>query len=109
MSLQPDLAVQAGGDWLPASEIAHAVAGRKMSALAAVELGLSKSMLTDTRHFLRQRRQPLGHATIVDASRDRERFDRRPDRVIVGRRAEERRIWLTRDLGEAGAQHLMHE
>ncbi|MEA2836788.1 MAG: 1-carboxybiuret hydrolase [Bradyrhizobium sp.] len=37
MSLQPETAVQEGGDWLPASEIARAVSGRKMSALAATD------------------------------------------------------------------------
>ena len=42
MSLQPDIAMQAGGDWLPASEIAHAVAGRKMSALAATDAALAR-------------------------------------------------------------------
>jgi aspartyl-tRNA(Asn)/glutamyl-tRNA(Gln) amidotransferase subunit A len=34
--------MQAGGDWLPASEIARAVAGRKMSALAAVDAALAR-------------------------------------------------------------------
>ena len=42
MSLQPDIAVQAGGDWLPASEIAHAVAGRKMSALSVTDAALAR-------------------------------------------------------------------
>ncbi len=42
MSLQPDIAVQAGGDWLPASEIAHAVSAHKMSALAAVDGALAR-------------------------------------------------------------------
>src|SRR5882672_7734883 len=42
VSLQPDIAAQAGGDWLPASEIAHAISARKMSALAAVEAALSR-------------------------------------------------------------------
>jgi aspartyl-tRNA(Asn)/glutamyl-tRNA(Gln) amidotransferase subunit A len=34
--------MQAGGDWLPASEIAHAVATRKMSALAATDAALAR-------------------------------------------------------------------
>src|SRR3954470_13449201 len=42
VSLQPDIAVQAGGGWLPASEIAHAVSARKMSALAAVDAALAR-------------------------------------------------------------------
>ena len=42
MSLQPDIALQANGDWLPASEIAHAVSGRKMSALAATDAALAR-------------------------------------------------------------------
>jgi aspartyl-tRNA(Asn)/glutamyl-tRNA(Gln) amidotransferase subunit A len=40
--LQPDIAAQAAGDWLPASEIAHAVLGRKMSALAATDAALAR-------------------------------------------------------------------
>jgi aspartyl-tRNA(Asn)/glutamyl-tRNA(Gln) amidotransferase subunit A len=40
--LQPDIAVQANGDWLPASEIAHAVSARRMSALAAVDAALAR-------------------------------------------------------------------
>jgi aspartyl-tRNA(Asn)/glutamyl-tRNA(Gln) amidotransferase subunit A len=40
--LQPDIAVQAGGDWLPASEIARAVLGRKMSASSAVDTALAR-------------------------------------------------------------------
>jgi AtzE family amidohydrolase len=40
--LQPDIAVQANGEWLPASEIAHAVSGRKMSALAATDAALAR-------------------------------------------------------------------
>ncbi|MEA2882378.1 MAG: 1-carboxybiuret hydrolase, partial [Bradyrhizobium sp.] len=42
MSLQPDIAVQPDGDWLAASEIAHAVSTRKMSALAATEAALAR-------------------------------------------------------------------
>ncbi len=42
MSLQPELAVQAGGDWMPASEIAQAVTSRNMSALAATEGALAR-------------------------------------------------------------------
>src|SRR5471032_1679237 len=42
VSLQPDIAVQANGDWLPASEIAHAVAGRKMSALSVTDAALAR-------------------------------------------------------------------
>jgi AtzE family amidohydrolase len=42
VSLQPDIAVHAGGDWLPASEIADAVAARKMSALAVVDAALAR-------------------------------------------------------------------
>src|SRR4051794_34969189 len=42
VSLQPEIAMQANGDWLPASEIAHAVLGRKMSALAAVDAALAR-------------------------------------------------------------------
>jgi aspartyl-tRNA(Asn)/glutamyl-tRNA(Gln) amidotransferase subunit A len=42
VSLQPETAVQADGGWLPASEIAHAVSGRKMSALAAVDTALAR-------------------------------------------------------------------
>ncbi|MDB5519808.1 MAG: amidase [Tardiphaga sp.] len=42
MSLQPETAVQASGDWQPASEIAHAVASRKMSALAAIDAALAR-------------------------------------------------------------------
>jgi aspartyl-tRNA(Asn)/glutamyl-tRNA(Gln) amidotransferase subunit A len=40
--LQPDIAVQPDGDWLAASEIAHAVSTRKMSALAATEAALAR-------------------------------------------------------------------
>jgi AtzE family amidohydrolase len=47
VSLQPDIAVQAGGDWMPASEIAHAVAGRKMSAIAAVDTALARIAARD--------------------------------------------------------------
>src|SRR6201991_1688899 len=47
VSLQPDIAVQAGGDWLPASEIAHAVASRKMSAPAAGDAGLARIVKHD--------------------------------------------------------------
>src|SRR6201747_932067 len=42
VSLQPEIAAQAGGDWLPASEIAHAVSVRKMSALAATDAALAR-------------------------------------------------------------------
>jgi AtzE family amidohydrolase len=42
VSLQPDIAVQPNGDWPTASEIAHAVATRKMSALAATESTLAR-------------------------------------------------------------------
>jgi AtzE family amidohydrolase len=42
VSSQPDIAVQADGDWMPASEIAHAVSGRKMSALAATDAALAR-------------------------------------------------------------------
>src|SRR5947208_3277438 len=42
VSLQPETAVQASGEWQPASEIALAVASRKMSALAAVEAALAR-------------------------------------------------------------------
>src|SRR3954469_2931767 len=42
VSLQPDIATQAGGDWLPASEIARAVLARKMSALSATETALAR-------------------------------------------------------------------
>src|SRR4051812_9305365 len=42
VSLQPDISVQASGDWQPASEIARAVAGRKMSALAATDAALAR-------------------------------------------------------------------
>src|SRR6201991_1225796 len=42
VSLQPEIAVQASGDWQPASEIAHAVASRKMSALAAIDAALAR-------------------------------------------------------------------
>src|SRR4051794_28470022 len=42
VSLQPDIATQTGGDWLPASEIAHAVSARKISALAAVDAALAR-------------------------------------------------------------------
>src|SRR3954447_159128 len=42
VSLQSDIAMQAGGDWLPASGIAHSVASRKMSALAAVDAALAR-------------------------------------------------------------------
>src|SRR6201991_1603347 len=47
VSLQPDIAVQAGGDWLTASEIARAVASRKMSALAAVDAALARIVKHD--------------------------------------------------------------
>src|SRR5450432_2801594 len=47
VSLQPDIAVQANGDWQPASEIAHAVAGRKMSALAATDAALARIAARD--------------------------------------------------------------
>jgi aspartyl-tRNA(Asn)/glutamyl-tRNA(Gln) amidotransferase subunit A len=40
--LQPEIAVQADGHWLHASEIAQAVADRKMSALAAVDAALAR-------------------------------------------------------------------
>src|SRR5882757_7172321 len=42
VSLRPDIAMQAGGDWLPASEIAHAVSTRKTSALAATDAALAR-------------------------------------------------------------------
>jgi AtzE family amidohydrolase len=42
VSLQPDIAAQASGDWLPASGIAHAVTARKMSALAATDAALAR-------------------------------------------------------------------
>src|SRR3954447_2333634 len=42
MYLQPDIATQTGGDWLPASEIAQAVLARKMSALAVAETALAR-------------------------------------------------------------------
>ncbi len=42
MSSQPDVATQADRDWLPASEIAHAVLARKMSALAATDAALAR-------------------------------------------------------------------
>src|SRR5450432_3600740 len=42
VSLQPDIAVQANGDWQSASEIAHAVAGRKMSALSVADAALAR-------------------------------------------------------------------
>ncbi|MEA2819360.1 MAG: 1-carboxybiuret hydrolase [Bradyrhizobium sp.] len=42
MSLQPEIATQTGGDWLPASEIARAVLARKMSALSATETALAR-------------------------------------------------------------------
>ncbi|MEA2942120.1 MAG: 1-carboxybiuret hydrolase [Bradyrhizobium sp.] len=42
MFLQPEIAVQADGHWLHASEIAQAVADRKMSALAAVDAALAR-------------------------------------------------------------------
>jgi AtzE family amidohydrolase len=42
VSLQPDIAAQASGDWMPASEIAHAVSERKISALAAVDAALAR-------------------------------------------------------------------
>src|ERR1700754_5102279 len=47
VSLQPDIAVQAGGDWMPASEIAHAVSARKLSALAAIEAALARIAARD--------------------------------------------------------------
>jgi aspartyl-tRNA(Asn)/glutamyl-tRNA(Gln) amidotransferase subunit A len=40
--LQPEPAVQAGDGWPSASEIAHAVSSRKMSALAATESALAR-------------------------------------------------------------------
>jgi aspartyl-tRNA(Asn)/glutamyl-tRNA(Gln) amidotransferase subunit A len=40
--LQPDIATQTGGDWLPASEIARSVLARKMSALAATDVALAR-------------------------------------------------------------------
>jgi aspartyl-tRNA(Asn)/glutamyl-tRNA(Gln) amidotransferase subunit A len=40
--LQPEIATQTGGDWLPASEIARAVLARKMSALSATETALAR-------------------------------------------------------------------
>jgi aspartyl-tRNA(Asn)/glutamyl-tRNA(Gln) amidotransferase subunit A len=40
--LQPDIATQTGGDWLPASEIARSVLARKMSALAATDAALAR-------------------------------------------------------------------
>ena len=42
MSLQPDIAAQAGDDWLPASEIAHAVAGGKIAALSVTDAALAR-------------------------------------------------------------------
>src|ERR1700682_1870416 len=42
VSLQPDLAMTAIRDGLSASEIAQAVAGRKMSALGVVEAALAR-------------------------------------------------------------------
>ena len=40
MSLQPETAVQAEGDWQSASEIAQAVSGRRISALSATDAAL---------------------------------------------------------------------
>jgi aspartyl-tRNA(Asn)/glutamyl-tRNA(Gln) amidotransferase subunit A len=40
--LQPDIATQTGGDWLPASEIAQAVLARKVSALSVTEIALAR-------------------------------------------------------------------
>src|SRR3954471_2337896 len=42
VSLQPVIATQTGGDWLPASEIARAVLARQMSALSATETALAR-------------------------------------------------------------------
>src|SRR3954471_1746767 len=42
VSLQPDIAMQTGGDWLPASEIAPAVLARQMSPLSATDTALAR-------------------------------------------------------------------
>jgi AtzE family amidohydrolase len=42
VSLQPDLAVMADGEWLPASDIAKAVAAKKITALAVTEAALAR-------------------------------------------------------------------
>src|SRR3954471_9968945 len=42
VSLQPVIATQTGGDWLPASEIARAVSARQMSALSVTETALAR-------------------------------------------------------------------
>src|SRR3954469_13726520 len=42
VSLQPDIAAPADSAWLPASEIAHAVSARTMSAAAAVDAALAR-------------------------------------------------------------------
>jgi AtzE family amidohydrolase len=47
VSLQPDTVVHADSDWMPASEIAHAVAARKISALAAVDAALARIAARD--------------------------------------------------------------
>src|SRR6187402_1633920 len=41
-SMQPDPVTSANGDWLPASDIAKAVAAKKISALAVTEAALAR-------------------------------------------------------------------
>ncbi len=76
MSLQPDIAMQAGGDWLPASEIAHAVASRKMSALAAVDAALARIAKHDP---------VLNSFTDVVADRARTRARAIDDAIAAGK------------------------
>jgi AtzE family amidohydrolase len=42
VSMQPDPAMKANGEWLPASEIAQAVASKKISALSVTEAALAR-------------------------------------------------------------------
>jgi aspartyl-tRNA(Asn)/glutamyl-tRNA(Gln) amidotransferase subunit A len=74
--LQPNIAVQAGGDWLPASEIARAVLARKMSSLGAVDTALARIAKHDP---------VLNSFTDVVADRARARARSIDDAIAAGK------------------------
>jgi aspartyl-tRNA(Asn)/glutamyl-tRNA(Gln) amidotransferase subunit A len=68
--------MQVDGDWLPASEIAQAVSGRKMSALAAVDAALARIAKHDP---------ALNSFTDVVADRARARARSIDDAIVAGK------------------------